>query len=131
MVGGAACRLCLFCVKRGLRLESPAPDWPRADAHMAETVQQIRSALEQYPEPYLRQTLQEAGALRDVRLKGREIVAEVELGFPVGGYEAQFPAALAAHLADSGLKGPELPGQLRGGIVTHRAPRARRPIAGV
>jgi len=26
-------------------------------------------------------------------------VAEVELGFPVGGYEAQFRSALAAHLA--------------------------------
>src|SRR5258706_2181987 len=98
---------------------------------MAETVQQIRSALEQYPEPYLRQTLQEAGALRDVRLKGREIVAEVELGFPVGGYEAQFRAALAAHLADSGLKGLELQVQLRGGIVPHSVQRPLKPIPGV
>jgi len=98
---------------------------------MAETVQQIRSALEQYPEPYLRQTLQEAGALRDVRLKGREIVAEVELGFPIGGYEAQFRAALAAHLADSGLKGLELQVQLRGGIVPHSVQRPLKPIPGV
>jgi len=70
---------------------------------MAETVQQFRSALEQFPEPYLRQTLKEAGALREVRLSGREIMVEVELGFPVGGYEAQFRSALAAHLADARL----------------------------
>ncbi|HLQ14155.1 MAG TPA: iron-sulfur cluster carrier protein ApbC [Steroidobacteraceae bacterium] len=98
---------------------------------MAETVQQVRSALEQFPEPYLRQTLQEAGALREVRLSGREIIAEVELGFPVGGYEAQFRSALAAHLADAGLKRFELKVELRSGIAAHSVQRPLKPIPGV
>jgi ATP-binding protein involved in chromosome partitioning len=98
---------------------------------MADTVQQIRSALEQYTDPYLRQTLQQAGALRDVLLRGQKVTVEVELGIPVGGYEEQFRTALAAHLVASGLKGLELKLELRGGIVPHSVQRPLKPIPGV
>src|SRR5258708_30878666 len=98
---------------------------------MAATVQQIRAALEQYTDPYLRQTLQQAGALRDLQLNGRTVVVVVELGIPVSGYEAQFRSALAAHLAAAGVQGLELQLELRGGIVPHGLQRPLKPIPGV
>ena len=98
---------------------------------MAATVQQIRAALEQYTDPYLRQSLQQAGALRELELNGRTVVAVVELGIPVGGYEAQFRSELAAHLAAAGLQGLELQLELRSGIVPHGVQRPLKPIPGV
>ncbi len=98
---------------------------------MAETAQQVRSALEQYTDPYLRQTLAEAGALRELQVSGREVRAEIELGIPVGGYEEQFRSALSAHLASAGLKGLDLKLELRGGIVPHSVQRPLKPIPGV
>ncbi len=98
---------------------------------MAATVQQIRAALEQYTDPYLRQTLQQAGAVRELQLNGRNVVAVLDLGIPVSGYEAQFRSALAAHLAAAGFLGLELQLELRGGIVPHGVQRPLKPIPGV
>jgi ATP-binding protein involved in chromosome partitioning len=98
---------------------------------MTQAAELIRTALEHYPEPYLRQTLAEAGAIHDLQVSDTEITASIVLGLPTGGYEEQFRAALAAHLAASGLADRRLRVQLRSEIVAHGVQRPLKPLPGV
>ena len=78
---------------------------------------QLRTVLEQYRDPYLRQSLGEAGALRDIRIDWQAAIVEVVLGIPVGGYENQFREALQAHMAAQGQGALSLRLALRSSIV--------------
>jgi len=98
---------------------------------MADELTQIRTALEQYIDPYLQQSLLEAEALRDLRIDGSVIHVTVELGIPVGGYVNPFRAALAAHLAAAGLPSAGLEVDLRSAIVAHSVQRPLKPLPGV
>ena len=98
---------------------------------MVDKAQQIRAAVEQYTDPYLRQTLLEAEALRDLRVTDREVGGTIELGLPVGGYVDQFRSALAVHLAAAGLAELRLSFALRSAIVAHSVQRPLKPLPGV
>jgi hypothetical protein len=52
---------------------------------MSITEASVRAALESFVEPYLRQSLGQAGALRAVELHADRVVAKIELGFPTVG----------------------------------------------
>jgi ATP-binding protein involved in chromosome partitioning len=98
---------------------------------MVEPVQEIRAAVERYADPYLGQTLAEAGALGELRVRGNVIEGTVELGFPVGGYVDQFRLALAQHLAGAGFPGVRVALELRAAIATHSVQRPLKPLPGV
>ena len=98
---------------------------------MTDAPRRIRTAVEQYSDPYLRQTLLEAGALADLRVGDSEIGGTVELGFPVVGYVDQFRSALAAHLAAAGFPGLRVNVNLRGAIAAHSVQRPLKPLPGV
>jgi ATP-binding protein involved in chromosome partitioning len=63
----------------------------------------FRAAVESYVEPLLGTTLGDSGALGAVAAEGGRLRVELELGFPVGGYEDTLRAGLAAHLEGQGL----------------------------
>jgi len=90
----------------------------------------LRTALEQFVDPYLGQSLGEAGALREVSWQGEGIAATVVLGIPVGGYADSLRAALATQLAAAGCTAP-LSLTLQSAIVAHSVQRGLKPLAGV
>jgi ATP-binding protein involved in chromosome partitioning len=98
---------------------------------MSDTVRRIRASVEQYRDPYLRQTLQEAGALQHLRVTEREVSGSIELGLPVLGYVDQFRSALAAHLSASGHPAVAVRVELRAAIVAHSVQRPLKPLPGV
>ena len=98
---------------------------------MADPNALVRTALEQYTDPYLQQTLLEAGAVRDLKVSGHDVTATIELGIPVGDYHDQFRAALGAHLAAAGLGEYRLEVLLRSAIVAHSVQRPLKPLPGV
>jgi hypothetical protein len=58
----------------------------------------LRDAIAGFVEPLMGVTLGEAGAVRGLVVGDGTLAVEIVLGFPVGGYEAPFKEALAAHL---------------------------------
>ncbi|HEX4376495.1 MAG TPA: iron-sulfur cluster carrier protein ApbC [Steroidobacteraceae bacterium] len=90
----------------------------------------VRAALESFVEPYLSQTLAQAGALQSVKVNGRQVTARVELGFPTVGYTHALQSALARHLAQAGID-VELMLELSSRIVPHAVQRSLKPLAGV
>jgi ATP-binding protein involved in chromosome partitioning len=97
---------------------------------IAETVESVRSALESYPDPYLGETLGAHQAVREVRAAGDGYAARVALGYPVGGYEAQLGAALAAQLAAAGISAP-LVVEVESDIRAHAVQRNLKPLGEV
>jgi ATP-binding protein involved in chromosome partitioning len=97
--------------------------------HMADdsTLSAVRTALKAYVDPYLKETLAEAGALRDLAVKGDRYQATVALGYPVGGYAKELADALEAHLAAAGLKVP-LTLELQADIRSHAVQRNLKPL---
>jgi ATP-binding protein involved in chromosome partitioning len=97
---------------------------------MSTTEASVRAALETFVDPYLRQSLGEAGALQGVELQGSHARAKVELGFPTVGYAHSLQAALQQHLAAAGLK-LDLTLELSSRIIPHAVQRSLKPLAGV
>ena len=98
---------------------------------MADTVAQIRTAVEQFKDPFLQQTLLEAGALEGVEISAHEVGGTIKLGIPVGGYVDQFRSSLAAHLAAAGISGCAVRCDLRAEILAHSVQRPLKPMPGV
>jgi len=98
---------------------------------MSDMVRRIRASVEQYSDPYLRQTLLDAGALEHLRVTEREVGGTIELGIPVRGYVDQFRSALTAHLTAAGHPGVAVRVELRGVIVAHSVQRPLKPLPGV
>src|SRR6202161_3221352 len=90
----------------------------------------VRAALESFVEPYLQQTLAQAGALRAVELAGDAVLARIELGFPTLGYSHALQAALQSHLHAAGQP-VALTLELSSAIVSHAVQRNLQPLAGV
>jgi ATP-binding protein involved in chromosome partitioning len=65
----------------------------------------LRDAVDGFVEPLMGVTLAEAGAVRGLVIGDGMLAVEIVLGFPVGGYEAPFKEALAAHLQSRGYEG--------------------------
>jgi ATP-binding protein involved in chromosome partitioning len=90
----------------------------------------LRSALEGYVDPYLGEALGVAGAVRGVAARGAGYVAELALGFPVGGYQAELTAALQQHLRAAGIDLP-LEIELRADIRAHAVQRHLQPLGDI
>jgi ATP-binding protein involved in chromosome partitioning len=90
----------------------------------------VRAALESFVEPYLQQSLGQAGAVRAVELHADRVLTKIELGFPTVGYAHSLQSALQQHLATAGLQ-IELTLELGSRIVPHAVQRSLKPLAGV
>jgi ATP-binding protein involved in chromosome partitioning len=89
-----------------------------------------RTAIDAYVDPYLGESLGAAGAVRAVTVENGSIEAQVVLGYPVGGYETQFQAALLSHLRAAGIDtGVTI--QLRSEIRAHAVQRGLHPVADI
>jgi ATP-binding protein involved in chromosome partitioning len=97
---------------------------------MSSTEASVRAALETFVEPYLQQSLTEAGALRGVESQGSRARVKIELGFPTVGYAHSLQAALQQHLAAAGLT-IDLTLELSSRIIPHAVQRSLKPLAGV
>jgi ATP-binding protein involved in chromosome partitioning len=97
---------------------------------MATTEAGVRAALEDFVEPYLKQTLGQAGAVRGLEMNEHGAIAKIELGFPTVGYAHSLQSALQQHLAASGQQ-VELTLELSSRIVPHAVQRSLKPLAGV
>ncbi len=98
---------------------------------MSDKVRSIRASVEQYIDPYLRQTLLESAALEHVRVTEREVGGTIELGMPVAGYVDQFRTDLARHLEKAGHSRVAVRVELRGVIAAHSVQRPLKPLPGV
>jgi ATP-binding protein involved in chromosome partitioning len=87
----------------------------------------VRSALEAYLDPYLGESLGEAQAVRELTAQGGGYRARIALGYPIGGYQREFAAALEAQLAAAGLGGP-LAVDLEADIRSHAVQRNLKPL---
>ena len=91
---------------------------------------EFRALIEEYPDPFLRQTLGSAQAVEAAELKGDRGHVRVALGFPVGGYEDEFARGLSAHVKSRG--GPsDLEVELVSRITAHAVQRQLSPQAGI
>jgi ATP-binding protein involved in chromosome partitioning len=90
----------------------------------------LRAAIAGFIEPNLGQTLEQAGALQGVELRGNQALARVELGFPTVGYTHILQAALTQHLSAAGIE-VELTLELRSRIIAHAVQRSLKPMDGV
>jgi ATP-binding protein involved in chromosome partitioning len=91
---------------------------------------EFRKRVEEYPDPYLRQTLGSAQAVEFAELKGDRGHVRVALGFPVGGYQEEFTRGLVAHVTAGG--GPaEIDVELVPKITAHAVQRQLSPQAGI
>jgi len=95
-----------------------------------ETLSAVRDALEAYVDPYLGETLGSVQALREVRATGAGFSAQVVLGFPTGGYQAELGAALGRQLAAAGIEAP-LAIELQSEIRAHAVQRNLRPLGDI
>ena len=98
---------------------------------MVDTAHRIRTVVEQYTDPYLQQTLLEAGALDDLQVGADEVGGTIALGIPVVGYTDQFRSGLASHLAAAGFTGCRVRVDLCAAIVPHSVQRPLKPLPGV
>ena len=91
---------------------------------------EFRSLVEEYPDPYLRQTLGQAQAVDVAEMNGDRAHVRVQLGFPVGGYQDEFTRGLLGHLAARG--GPSrVDVELVPKITAHAVQRPLTPLPGV
>ncbi len=91
---------------------------------------EFRALIEEYPEPFLRQTLGEARAVDSAEMKGDRAHVRVALGFPVGDYQEEFSAGLRAHITARG--GPStIDVELVSRITAHAVQRQLSPLSGV
>jgi ATP-binding protein involved in chromosome partitioning len=91
---------------------------------------EFRALVEKYPDPLLATTLGSAQAIESAELKGDRAHVRVALGFPVGGYEAEFSRGLSAFVGAAG--GPrDIEVELVARITAHAVQRQLSPIPGV
>ncbi len=94
------------------------------------TLDALRAAIESYVDPYLHQSLREAGALRDLAASPDGYTAHIVLGMPVGGYQETLAAALGAHLAAAGVSA-SVRFTVEAQIRPHAVQRPLQPLAGI
>jgi ATP-binding protein involved in chromosome partitioning len=92
-----------------------------------ESLHAVRATLDAYVDPYLGEPLGAAQAVREVSARGDGFAARVALGFPVGGYQAEFSAALAGQLTAAGVMAP-LTVELESDIRAHAVQRNLKPL---
>jgi len=95
-----------------------------------ESLASVRATLDAYVDPYLGESLGAAQAVRELSARGDGFVARVALGFPVGGYSAEFSAALARQLLAAGVTAP-VSVELEPDIRAHAVQRNLKPLADI
>jgi ATP-binding protein involved in chromosome partitioning len=95
-----------------------------------ETLSAVRATLEAYVDPYLGESLGSAQAVREVRATAAGFAAQVVLGFPTGGYQAELTAALGRQLAAAGIEAP-LAIELQSDIRAHAVQRNLKPLGDI
>jgi ATP-binding protein involved in chromosome partitioning len=98
---------------------------------MSSPEEAVRAAVDEFVPPDLQQPLGAAGKLRTCVVQGDALRLEIDLGFPVGGYETQFTEALRRHLAARGCGDYRLDVALRAVIAAHSVQRGLTPLKGV
>jgi ATP-binding protein involved in chromosome partitioning len=98
---------------------------------MNDSLEALRAALAAYVDPWLGQSLGEAGAVRELARTGQALRVVLELGIPVGGYADELRSALEAQLVAQGLPGERIELELRSAIVAHSVQRSLKPLPGV
>src|SRR3569833_483290 len=89
---------------------------------------ELRTALGTYVDPYAEQTLAQAQAIREVRAAGGGgYTVRIALGFPGGGYQKELHEALARHIAAAGIQG-SLAVELEADIKAHAGQRNLKPL---
>jgi ATP-binding protein involved in chromosome partitioning len=91
---------------------------------------EFRALVEEYPDPYLRQTLGEARAIESAEMKGDRGHVRVAFGFPTGGYQDEFGRGLQAHVSARG--GPaSIDVELVQSITAHAVQRQLSPMSSI
>jgi ATP-binding protein involved in chromosome partitioning len=91
----------------------------------------LRTALEQYVDPYLGETLAAARAIESVTAAADGgCVVRLRFGFPVGGYAHELQHALQHHLSSAGLES-HVTVELVSEIKPHAVQRQLKPLAGI
>lgn len=108
---------------RGVPLLIPESEMPN-DAALSAAA---KTALDAYPDPFIGETLGAAQAVRSVQVAGCRLVAQVVLGFPVGGYRDELAAALSEQLRRTGIDTP-LALELTADIRSHAVQRGLKPL---
>lgn len=69
---------------------------------MAElTREQVETVLKQWNEPHLGRDLLTAGAVKDIRVAGRQVEVDIELGFPAAGYRNELVQTVTRLVSDA------------------------------
>jgi ATP-binding protein involved in chromosome partitioning len=103
----------------------------RSPLKMSNPEDAARSALESFIAPDFDQPLEGALSVRECTLDGEKLRLDIELGFPIGGYEARFVEALQKHLTDSGLGKRPIELALSSSILAQSLQRSLKPLKGV
>ncbi len=94
------------------------------------TIDQLRTAISTYVDPYLKQDLIGANALKDLSLSGGVARLHTELGFPCRGYHEQLRACLTEKLIhESGIQSAQI--DITTNILSHAVQKNLKPINGV
>ena len=89
---------------------------------------ELRTALGTYVDPYAGQSLSQAQAIREVRAAGGGgYTVRIALGFPVGGYQEELREALERHVAATGIRAT-LTVELEADIRAHAVQRNLKPL---
>jgi ATP-binding protein involved in chromosome partitioning len=95
-----------------------------------ESLHTVRATLDAYVDPYLGEPLGTAQAVREVSARGDGFTARIALGFPVGGYQAEFSEAVARQLLAAGVSAP-LSVELESDIRAHAVQRNLKPLVDI
>ncbi len=90
----------------------------------------VQTALGNYVDPYLEESLAAAQVDVAVVREGARHIATLRLGFPVGGYQGELEAALREHLRAAGIEA-QLEVRLESRIHAHAVQRPLKPLQAV
>jgi len=91
---------------------------------------QVKQALKDYVDPYLKQDLVSAGAVKGVEFEGTKLSLKIELGFHCSGHHGAIIEGINNAL--QGLEGiDELAVAISSNIVSHSVQQGTTPLAGV
>ena len=91
---------------------------------------QVEQALKSYVDPYLKQDLVTANAVKGIELDGGKVSLKIELGFPCAGYQQTLIGRINSALQDlDGLA--EVNVAISSKVVSHSVQRGTTPLPGV
>lgn len=91
---------------------------------------QVETAIQDYTDPYLEQSLLEAKAIKDIQVEAGQVKVKVELGFPARGYQQRLREALVSRIeALPGVSGVTV--EINSKIVIHEVQKGLKPLPGV